>query len=125
MRSTRGLCRRVLAVISAALALRERMTERRLRPEEMGCYEQTCVKSRGATSLAWFAMAQSTSNAAAGEGYAVICDGRTKPKPGAVYSAVGHVNYGVGVGLQADISIPGGCEVNLPIEVWYATPRGI
>lgn len=56
--------------------------------------------------------------------YSTSCDGRMQPRPGAIYSAVGHLNYGVGLELRADMSIPGGCEVNLPIEVsraMYAT----
>lgn len=60
------------------------------------------------------------------EDYSAACDGRQQPRPGAIYSAVGHVNYGVGLDLRADIRIPGACEVNLPIDVsrvlqarWY------
>lgn len=49
--------------------------------------------------------------------YSATCDGRQQPRPGAIYSAVGHLNYGVGLDLRADISIPGACEVNLPIDV--------
>lgn len=72
------------------------------------------VTNRHATfSSNWFATAQATTT----EGHTAICDGRLEPLPGAVYSAVGHVNYGVGVNLRADIGIWGGCEVNLPIEV--------
>lgn len=46
-----------------------------------------------------------------------ICNGRHYARPAAVHTAVGHVNYGVGLGLKADISIPGACEINLPIQV--------
>lgn len=49
--------------------------------------------------------------------YSASCDGIQQPRPGAIYSAVGHLNYGVGLDLKADISIPGECEVNLPIDV--------
>lgn len=45
------------------------------------------------------------------------CDGQQELRPGAIYSAVGHINYGVAVELRPDISIPGACEVNLPIDV--------
>lgn len=61
----------------------------------------------------------------ASEYYSASCDGRQQPRPAAIYSAVGHFNYGVGLDLQADISIPGACEVNFPIDVslvlytWY------
>lgn len=58
--------------------------------------------------LSWFTEAHTTNTG---------CDGRPEPRPGAIYSAVGHVNYGVGIDLRPDISISGGCEVNLPIEV--------
>lgn len=70
-------------------------------------------------SSTWFAMAQTTTT----EGHTANCDGRPEPRPGAIYSTVGHVNYGVGVKLRADISIPGGCEVNLPIEVCVCISR--
>lgn len=53
----------------------------------------------------------------AAEEYSNTCNGRQDPRPGAIYSAVGHLNYGVGVDLRADMSIPGACEVNLPIKV--------
>lgn len=46
-----------------------------------------------------------------------ICNGLHYPRPAAVHKAVGHVNYGVGLELKADISIPGACEINLPIQV--------
>lgn len=45
------------------------------------------------------------------------CDGRQHPRPAAIYSAVGHIDRGVGLELKADINIPGACEVNLPIQV--------
>ena len=45
------------------------------------------------------------------------CDGHQQLRPGAFHSAVGHLNYGVGLELGADIKIPGACEVNLPIDV--------
>lgn len=62
--------------------------------------------------------AQNTDNSAsASEESTSICDGHQKPRPGAIYSTVGHVNYGVGLGLRADLSLPGACEVNLPIDV--------
>ena len=54
--------------------------------------------------------------------YNVTCNGNQQPRPGAIYSAVGHLNYGVGLDLKADISIPGACEVNLPIEVSLMAP---
>lgn len=45
------------------------------------------------------------------------CDGHQQLRPAAFHSAVGHINYGVGLELGADIKIPGACEVNLPIDV--------
>ncbi|CAM9804686.1 unnamed protein product, partial [Scytosiphon promiscuus] len=51
------------------------------------------------------------------EGYSTSCNGIQQPRPGAIYSAVGHLDYGVGLDLKADITIPGECEVNLPIDV--------
>lgn len=61
--------------------------------------------------------AQAASSAS--ENLSASCDGRQQPRPGAIYSAVAHLNYGVGLDLRADISIPGECEVNLPIDVSY------
>lgn len=75
------------------------------------------MTDRGGDSSPWstpFVAAQSTE---ASEDYSTTCDGSQQPRPGAIYSAVGHLNYGVGLDLKADISIPGACEVNLPIEV--------
>lgn len=46
-----------------------------------------------------------------------VCDGFLEPRPGAMYSVVGHLNYGVGLKPHPDIAIPGACEVNLPIHV--------
>lgn len=69
----------------------------------------TDVADRDSTLiLSWFTEAHTTNPG---------CDGRSEPRPGAIYSAVGHVNYGVGIDLRPDIGITGGCEVNLPIEV--------
>lgn len=60
----------------------------------------------------------------AAEEYSNTCNGRQDPRPGAIYSAVGHLNYGVGVDLRADMSIPGACEVNLPINVRCCNTKG-
>ena len=71
----------------------------------------------GGRHSAWtaaFAAAQSVESSGS---YSASCDGHQEPRPGAIYSAVGHLNYGVGLDLKADISIPGACEVNFPIDV--------
>lgn len=71
----------------------------------------------GGRHSAWttpFVAAQSVESI---EGYSASCDGHQQPRPGAIYSAVGHLNYGVGLYLKADIGIPGACEVNFPIDV--------
>lgn len=60
----------------------------------------------------------------AAEEYSNTCNARQNPQPGAIYSAVGHLNYGVGVDLRADMSIPGACEVNLPINVRCCNTKG-
>lgn len=71
----------------------------------------------GGRHSAWtaaFAAAQSVESSGS---YSASCDGHQEPRPGAIYAAVGHLNYGVGLDLKADISIPGACEVNFPIDV--------
>ncbi|CAM9114790.1 unnamed protein product [Hapterophycus canaliculatus] len=69
----------------------------------------------------WSTPFVATQSAGASSGYSadysVGCDGIQQPRPGAIYSAVGHLDHGVGLDLKADISIPGECEVNLPIDV--------
>lgn len=59
----------------------------------------------------WFAAAEEIHSSSAS------CDGTQQPRPGAIYSAVGHIDYGVGLELKADLSISGECEANLPIAV--------
>lgn len=67
----------------------------------------------------WSATAQTAGDEAnRSEGkYHDVCDGFLEPRPGAIYSAVGHLDYGVGLEPRPDIAIPGACEVNLPIHV--------
>lgn len=78
------------------------------------------LTDEGGVRSAWSTRAEAQSVQASGgtsEDHSATCDGRQQPRPGAIYSAVGHLNYGVGLDLRADISIPGACEVNLPIDV--------
>lgn len=74
--------------------------------------------SRSSVPLARFVAAHSTDRSSSTSlEESAACDGRQLPRPGAIYSAVGHLDYGVGLELRADIPIPGSCEVNLPIDV--------
>lgn len=75
------------------------------------------LTDQGGHHSAWTAPLVSAQIVDASESYSASCDGHQHPRPGAIYSAVGHLNYGVGLDLQADIGIPGACEVNFPIDV--------
>lgn len=83
------------------------------------------LSHQGGPHCAWTTSFVAAEGAGESESYSASCDGRQEPRPGAIYSAVGHLNYGVGLDLKADISIPGACEVNFPINVSSASECSI
>lgn len=79
--------------------------------------------SSGRWSTQFVAGQSYSDSSSASQDHGAECDGRQQLRPAAFHSAVGHINYGVGLELGADIKIPGACEVNLPIDVSSSAVR--
>lgn len=79
--------------------------------------DQTGANSSGPWATQFVAGQSYSDSSSASQDHGAECDGHQQLRPAAFHSAVGHINYGVGLELGADIKIPGACEVNLPIDV--------
>lgn len=83
--------------------------------------DPTKANSSGPWPTLFVAGQRYSDSSTASEDHGAECDGHQQLRPAVFHSAVGHINYGVGLELGADIKIPGACEVNLPIDVSSST----